>query len=75
MTTENIKIVTKIAYQDVVECFDKLPNSRKNLKIIRGASHGLHGEPFETQVVDVLVTFFEDKDINSTKLGVRKDYS
>lgn len=48
---------TKIAHQDVVECFDKLPNLQKNLKIIKGASHGFHGEPFETEVVEMIVKF------------------
>lgn len=49
---------TKIAYQDVIECFENLPNPKKQLKILKGAEHGFHSEPYESQVVEIIVSFF-----------------
>lgn len=49
---------TKVACQDVVDCFEKLSSPNKKLKILKGSEHGFHEEPFETQVVDMIVDFF-----------------
>jgi len=49
---------SKVAYQDVVECFGQLPNENKELQIIQGAEHGFHEEPFETEVTKMIVDFF-----------------
>lgn len=50
---------TKVAYRDVVECYEKLTNPNKRLDIIKGSEHGFHEEPYETQVVGKIVNFFE----------------
>jgi len=50
---------SKVAYQDVVDCFNDLPNERKELKTIEGSGHGFHGEPHETKVVDLITNFFK----------------
>ena len=49
---------SKISYCDVITCFNSLSNKDKELKIINGSEHGFHNEPFETQVVDMIVNFF-----------------
>ncbi|MDO8471492.1 MAG: alpha/beta fold hydrolase [bacterium] len=49
---------TKVAYRDVVECYEKLNNSNKRLEIIKGSEHGFHEEPYETQVVEKIIDFF-----------------
>jgi len=49
---------TKVAYQDVVECYEKLNNPTKRLEIIKGSEHGFHKEPYETQVVEKIADFF-----------------
>ena len=49
---------TKVAYQDVIECYRKLNNPNKKLEIIKGSEHGFHKEPYETQVVEKIVDFF-----------------
>lgn len=49
----------KLAYQDVIECFESLPSTQKRLEIIKGAKHGFHEEPYQTQVVEMIVNFFK----------------
>jgi len=49
---------TKVAYQDVVECYEKLDNPNKKLEIIKGSEHGFHEEPYEIRVVEKIVDFF-----------------
>ena len=48
----------KVAYQDVVECYEKLNNPNKRLEIIKGSEHGFHEEPYEIRVVEKIVDFF-----------------
>ncbi len=47
-----------VAYQDVMACFNSLPSGEKELKIITGSEHGFHEEPYETEVVAMIVSFF-----------------
>lgn len=51
---------SKIAYQDVIDCYKALPNKNKKLEIIKGSEHGFHSEPYETQVVEMIVDFFNE---------------
>lgn len=48
----------KVACKDVVGCFESLPSKMKMLEIVKGAEHGFHSEPYETQVVKMIVDFF-----------------
>jgi len=50
---------SKVSYQDVVDCFGTLPNEDKKLEIIKGSEHGFHEEPYETQVVGMIIDFFK----------------
>lgn len=50
---------SKVAYRDVEDCFNSLPNKQKELKILEGSEHGFHSEPHETQVVEMIVSFFK----------------
>ena len=50
---------TKVFYKDVADCFNKLSNLNKKLKILKGADHGFNTEPFKTQVVEMIVEFFK----------------
>ncbi|MFC1790295.1 alpha/beta hydrolase [Patescibacteria group bacterium] len=50
---------SKVAYQDVVDCFNRLTSSQKNLATIRGSEHGFHEEPYESQVANMIVEFFK----------------
>lgn len=49
---------SKVDYQDVVECYEKLNNPHKSSEIIKGSEHGFHNEPYETLVVEKIVNFF-----------------
>lgn len=49
---------TKVDCQDAVNCFKSLPNKKKELKVLKGSEHGFHCEPFETDVVEMIVDFF-----------------
>lgn len=49
---------TKVALEGVRDCYNQLPNTQKQLEIIEHATHGFHAEPFETDVVNLLVDFF-----------------
>lgn len=49
---------TKVDCQDAVNCFKSLPNKQKELKVLKGAEHGFRHEPFETNVVEMIVDFF-----------------
>jgi len=49
---------SKVAYENVVECFGALPNQQKMIKILKDSDHGFHEEPYETQVVKMIVDFF-----------------
>lgn len=51
---------SKVAYQDVENCFNSLPNRLKELKILEDSEHGFHNEPYETQVVEMIVSFFKN---------------
>ena len=51
---------SKVAYQDIVECYQNLSNPNKKLEIVKGSEHGFHGEPYETEVVKMLVNFFKE---------------
>lgn len=49
-----------VDHQDVITCYEGLFNPHKRLEIIKGSEHGFHEEPYETQVVEVLVNFFKE---------------
>jgi alpha/beta superfamily hydrolase len=49
---------TKVDCQDAVDCFKSLPNKQKELEVLKGSEHGFHDEPFETDVVEMIVDFF-----------------
>lgn len=51
----------KVDYRQTAECFNNLPNSQKEFKLISGANHGFHTEPYCSEVTDILVKFFEEK--------------
>lgn len=46
------------ACRNVVECFETLPNQQKEIKILKGAKHGFHEEPYKAQAVKLIVDFF-----------------
>ncbi len=48
-----------IDYQELIEIFEGLTNKNKELKIIVGAEHGFHEEPYQTEVSEELVDFFK----------------
>lgn len=49
---------SKVSYQDTYDAYQQLPNSNKHFEKIVGSEHGFHDEPFETNVVAILVNFF-----------------
>ena len=49
----------KIDYQHVKSCFDGLTNRKKKFISVKGTKHGFHEEPYESQVVEMLVEFFK----------------
>lgn len=49
---------SKVAYENVVKCFETLPNREKEIKILTGSEHGFHEEPYESQTVRMIVDFF-----------------
>lgn len=51
----------KVDIKHVRDCFNKLSNNQKEFIVIKGSKHGFHEEPYETQVVEILVEFFRDK--------------
>jgi len=51
---------SKVAYQDAVDCFNSLPNKQKKLQTLKGSEHGFHDEPFESQVVEIIINFFNE---------------
>lgn len=51
----------KVSLEQVIECFESLPGKKKKLEVIKGSDHGFHKEPYETQVVELLVNFFKDQ--------------
>lgn len=52
---------SKVDCGDAVDCFEGLSAEDKELKVLKGSEHGFHDEPFETQVVDMIVNFFRNK--------------
>jgi esterase/lipase len=58
---------SKVNFNDVVNCFKSLSKGDKELRILHGAEHGFHNEPFETQVEKMIVNFFKDKLLTKDK--------
>lgn len=50
---------TRVDVGDVMESFERLPNPHKKLKILTGAEHGFHIEPYKGMVVATMVDFFK----------------
>lgn len=50
---------TKVSIDDVKNCFKELKNKNKKLIIIHGSEHGFHQEPFETEVSQLIISFFK----------------
>ena len=48
---------SKVALKDTKECFGLLPNKQKRMEVIEGSEHGFHKEPYESQVVEMIVNF------------------
>ncbi len=48
-----------VALEGVKECFQSLNNPQKQMKVIEGAGHGLHEEPFQTQGAKLVTDFFK----------------
>ncbi|KKU91954.1 MAG: hypothetical protein UY21_C0008G0013 [Microgenomates group bacterium GW2011_GWA1_48_10] len=51
---------SKVAFQDVLDCFQDLPSTNKRFEKIEDSEHGFHDEPFETQVTEMIVKFFTE---------------
>lgn len=49
---------SKVDYHDTLACFESLPNCKKEIRILQGCEHGFLKEPYETQVVKMIVDFF-----------------
>jgi pimeloyl-ACP methyl ester carboxylesterase len=49
---------SKVSYRDVVNCFNHLTNPHKQLQIIKGSEYGFHSQPYQSQVVKLIVKFF-----------------
>lgn len=48
----------KVSLKHVRECFNNLDNKQKEFKLIKGSGHGFDEEPFETDVVEMIINFF-----------------
>lgn len=48
----------KVAYQNVAACFERLTAEDKHFELLKEAHHGFRTEPYETQVVEMVVSFF-----------------
>lgn len=48
-----------ISYEITKRRFDELSNRHKKFVTLKGAEHGFHGEPFETEAVQMIVDFFK----------------
>lgn len=51
----------KVSYQDVKDVAESLSSEYIQFETIEGSEHGFHDEPFETQVADLITTFFKEK--------------
>jgi uncharacterized protein len=49
---------TKVSCHATVETVKSLSNRKIRFEIIKGSEHGFHKEPYETQVVDLIVGFY-----------------
>ncbi len=49
---------SKVSYQDTFDAYQQLPNVNKHFEKIVDSEHGFHDEPFETNVVAIMVNFF-----------------
>lgn len=50
-----------VPFENVFEHFQKLSNKNKEFKTIKGSEHGFDKEPYETEVVNFIVKFFEER--------------
>ena len=51
---------SKVAVEDVKDCFSGLKNPYKKLEIVKGSEHGFHEEPYQSIVTDMIVEFFSE---------------
>jgi uncharacterized protein len=51
---------TKVACADVVAIVDKLSKKNVELRLLEGSEHGFAEEPYQTEVVEMIVRFFEE---------------
>lgn len=51
---------TKVSYLHSVRCFDELLNPKKTLRIVEGAEHGFHTEPYESRVTDMICEYVRE---------------
>jgi pimeloyl-ACP methyl ester carboxylesterase len=49
---------SKISHLHSRECFAALPNPNKRLRIVEGAEHGFHDEPYESLVTGMIGEYF-----------------
>lgn len=49
----------KVDYQHVKSSFDRLTNKQKEFISVKGSKHGFHEEPYESNVVEIIVEFFK----------------
>lgn len=50
---------TYVALEGVEDCFQSLAHQKKEIKVIQGAGHGLHQEPFQSQAAELVTNFFK----------------
>lgn len=48
-----------IPFDNIFNHFQELNNSKKQFKAIKGSAHGFAEEPYESEVVDLIINFFE----------------
>lgn len=49
----------KVDYQHVKNSFDRLTNKQKEFISVKDSKHGFHEEPYESNVVELIVEFFK----------------